>query len=192
MAEMKSAYEKALERAEKLGRLSPEEMKERKDAENAAIGKALAERYLEHGHNRILGEALARYTGDDKDIVATAALQHLVDAISLQDDKLTKRAMEGISTLNDDARTLKAKQKVLSLATAYKEAEKQAYGQMKRRVDRSGAELLDELAISGSAIGDIKLGASELWEGIQKELSQRFDNRLQEVKQELIESSLER
>ncbi len=56
-------------------------------------------------------------------------------------------------------------------------------------MDRRGAELLDELAISGSAIGEVKLGDSEAWEEIQEELSSRFDNRLQELKQELLELS---
>lgn len=97
------------------------------------------------------------------------------------------RVMEGISTLSDDARTLEAKR--VSLITEYKEAERQAYEQNKRRMDRRGAELLDELAISGSAIGEVKLGDSEAWEEIQEELSSRFDNRLQELKQELLELS---
>lgn len=99
------------------------------------------------------------------------------------------RVMEGISTLSDDARTLEAKRKMVSLITEYKEAERQAYEQGKRRMDRRGAELLDELAISGSAIGEVKLGDSEAWEEIQEELSSRFDNRLQELKQELLELS---
>lgn len=97
------------------------------------------------------------------------------------------RVMEGISTLSDDARTLEAKR--VSFITEYKEAERQAYEQNKRRMDRRGAELLDELAISGSAIGEVKLGDSEAWEEIQEELSSRFDNRLQELKQELLELS---
>ncbi len=189
MGEIKSAFEKALERAEKLGKLSPEEMKKRKDAESTAIGKALAERYLEHGHSRVLKEESNRYTGDQKIIVSTAAIRRLVDAISLQNNELTERAMEGISTLSDDARTLEAKRKIVSLITEYKEAERQAYEQGKRRMDRRGAELLDELAISGSAIGEVKLGAREAWEEIREELSSRFDNRLQKLKQELLELS---
>ena len=56
MGEMKSAFEKALERAEKLGKLSPEEMRGRKEAEYAPIGRAIADRYLRHGHNEILEE----------------------------------------------------------------------------------------------------------------------------------------
>ena len=43
VGELKSAYEKAMERAERLGKLSPEEMRETKRVEFEPVGRALAE-----------------------------------------------------------------------------------------------------------------------------------------------------
>ena len=74
MDEMKSAFEKALERAERLGKLSPEEIRKRKEEEYIPVGRALADRYLGHGYVKLLEEEANRYNGEEKDIVRRAAL----------------------------------------------------------------------------------------------------------------------
>jgi len=73
MGELKSAYERAMEKAEKLGQLSPEELRERKKAELAPIGRALADRYLSHGHTRVLSHDLERFGDEERDVIANAA-----------------------------------------------------------------------------------------------------------------------
>ena len=46
MGEIKSAWEIALEKVDKLGELSPEELKRQKEEKYALIGQALADKYL--------------------------------------------------------------------------------------------------------------------------------------------------
>ncbi len=99
MGEMKSAYEKAMERVEKLGKLSPEEMKERKEAEYTLVGRALAERYLNHGYGELLSEEVGNYNDEEKDMVTRAAVSRLIEAIQLADSESTERATLGISSL---------------------------------------------------------------------------------------------
>ncbi len=187
MGEMKSAYERALERAGKLGRLSPEEMQERKTAEYAAIGMALAERYLEHGYTRVLDEGLGRYEGSDRAIIVDAALSRLAEAIVLDTPEATERALQGIATLKPNASIVETERRMRSLEADYASAREQAFEQAREALKRRGAEALDELGLTGSAIGDIMIGVRELRRDAAHELRSRFEPRLAQVRQELLE-----
>jgi hypothetical protein len=186
MSEMKSALEKALERAEKLGKLSPEEMRQRKEAEYAPIGRALAERYLGHGQKRVFKEEANRYSGEEKGIVLRAALLRLGEAIDLENDELTEMAMAGMLVLKQNERFGEINERVRSLLREYREAEEQKYEGAKERIEKGEKELLHQLRISGSAVGEINLKANEAWERISQELYSRFNERLVDLKGELL------
>jgi hypothetical protein len=186
MSEMKSALEKALERAEKLGKLSPEEMRQRKEAEYAPIGRALAERYLGHGQKRVFKEEANRYSGEEKGIVLRAALLRLGEAIDLENDELTEMAMAGMLVLKQNERFGEINERVRSLLREYREAEEQKYEGEKERIEKGEKELLHQLRISGSAVGEINLKANEAWERISQELYSRFNERLVDLKGELL------
>jgi hypothetical protein len=189
MGEMKSAFEKALEKAEKLGKLSPEEMRERREEEYAPIGRAIADRYLGHGHNGILEEEANRYSGDEKGIVIRAALWRLGEAMGLESDEVTERAMAGMLTLRGEEKIGEISERIRSLLREYREAKRQKYEEEKEDIERRERELLHQLRISGSAVGEINLRASEAWERISRELLSPFDERLNELKQELLNLS---
>ena len=186
MSEMKSALEKALERAEKLGKLSPEEMRQRKETEYAPIGRALAERYLGHGQKRVFKEEVNRYSGEEKGIVLRAALLRLEEAIDLENDELTEMAMAGMLVLKQKGKIGEINEKIRSLLREYREAEKQKYEGEKERIEKGEKELLHQLRISGSAVGEINLKANEAWESISQELYSRFNERLVDLKGELL------
>jgi len=186
MSEMKSALEKALERAEKLGKLSPEEMRQRKEAEYAPIGRALAERYLGHGQKRVFKEEVNRYSGEEKGIVLRAALLRLGEAIDLENDELTEMAMAGMLVLKQKGKIGEINEEIRSLLREYREAEKQKYEGEKERIEKGEKELLHQLRISGSAVGEINLKANEAWASISQELYSRFNERLVDLKGELL------
>lgn len=186
MSEMKSAFEKALERADKLGKLSPEEMRERKEEEYATIGRAIADRYLGHGHTGILEEEATRYGRDEKGIVIGAAVSRLAEAIALESDEVTEKAMAGMLTLRGEEEIARITERVGSLLSEYREAKRQKYEEEKEDIERRERELLHQLRISGSAVGEINLRASEAWERVSQELLSRFDERLKELKQQLL------
>lgn len=189
MTEMKSAFEKALEKAEKLGKLSPEEMRERKEEEYAPVGRAIADRYLGHGHNPILKEEVNRYSGDEKGIVIRAALSRLGEAIGLESDEVSEKAIAGMLTLGDEARIGEISERIRSLLGEYREVKIQKYEAQKEHIERRERELLHQLRISGSAVGEINLKASEAWGRISQELFSRFNERLEELKRELLNLS---
>jgi len=191
MSEMKSALEKALEKAEKLGKLSPEEMRQRKEEEYTPIGRAIADRYLGHGRNPILEEEVNRYSGEEKAIVIRAALSRLEDAIGLESDEVAERAIAGILTFRGEEKFGEISERIRSLLGEYREGRRQKYEEQKEHIERREMELLHQLRISGSAVGDINLQTSEAWARISQELSSRFDERLEELKRELANLSQE-
>lgn len=186
VAEMKSAFEKALERAERLGKLSPEEIREGREKEFTPIGRALAEHYLGHGYGHILAEEMAKYSGEEKDVVMKAALSRLVEAIELGNYEATERAIAGILALKGEGEIGPIPEQIKSLFEEYKQAEKDRYEKGKGEIERKERELLRQLGISGSAIGEINLEASETWEEISGELYSQFDQRLNQLKEQLL------
>jgi hypothetical protein len=81
MGEMKSALERALERAEQLGTLSPEEIRKKKEEKHILIGEGLAKKYMEHGFRGVLPEAISRYNGEEKSFVVGAVRSVLLHSI---------------------------------------------------------------------------------------------------------------
>ncbi|MFC2039434.1 hypothetical protein ACFLST_01435 [Chloroflexota bacterium] len=186
MREMRSAFEKALERAERLGKLSPEEIRKGKEEKYIPVGQSLADRYLRHGYVQFLEEEVNRYSDDEKDMVRKAALSRLVDAIDLRDHEASGTAMAGILVLGGEQMVGEIRQEIVDLLAAYGKAEKAKYEEQKGEVERRERELLHKLRISGSAVGEINLEASETWREVSRTLHCQFDRRLQELGQQLL------
>ena len=51
---------------------------------------------------------------------------------------------------------------------------------------RRERELLHQLRISGSAVGEVNVEASEAWKGLSRELYSQFDQRLQQLREQLL------
>lgn len=188
MAEMKSAFEKALERAGRLGKLSPQEIRERKEDEYAPIGRALADRYLKHGYGKILEEEADKYAGEEKEIVMKAALSRLVEAIELGNYDTTERAVEGILVLTGEEQVGDIGEQIRSLLAEHRQAEENKYQEQRGEIERRERELLHRLRISGSAVGEINLEASETWKELSQELYSQFEQRLDELKGRLLKN----
>jgi hypothetical protein len=185
MGEMKNAFEKAWERAESLGKLSPEELRRRKEKEFTPIGQAQAERYLEHGYTELLKEGLNRYEKEEENEIATkAALSRLVEAIELRNDETAARAMEGILALKGDRAANKIEE-IKGTCQEYEQAEQKEFERNKGEMEAREREIMHQLRLSGNAVGDINPQASEIWRGISQGLYAQFEQRLHQLKQEL-------
>jgi len=188
MSEMKSALERALEKAEKLGKLSPEEMRKRKEEEYTPVGRAIADRYLGHGYSPVLKEEVNRYSGDEQGIVIRATLSRLEEAIGLESDEVAERAIAGMLTLRAEGKIEEIGEGIKSLLREYREARRATYDQEREHLERREREVLHQLRISGSAVGEINLKASEAWARTSQELRSRFNERLEELKRQLADS----
>ena len=185
MGEMKSAFEKALEKADKIGKLSPEEMREREEAEYTPVGRAIAERFLGHGHKQILKEELERYSSDENGVVVRAALSLLVKSIDLTSSDLIERSLDGLLTLKGKERIGETIDSIIILFAEFQEKREQEYEREKENIDKSERELLHQIRITGSAVGPINPKASESLNLVYEQLSSRFNERLETLKQEL-------
>ena len=72
MGEIKSAWELAMEKVEKLGKLSPEELRRQKEDKCGSIGQVLAEKYLSGSSLRELKTELDKQKGEERELVMAA------------------------------------------------------------------------------------------------------------------------
>ena len=186
MAEMKSAFEKALERAQRLGKLSPEEIRQMRERELIPVGRALADRYLGHGYGQVLAEEANRYSDEEREIVLRVASSRLVEAIELGNLESTEKAVEGILVLKGEEEIGEIKGQIKSIFDQYQQVEKAGYKEQKGEIERKQRELLHQLRISGTAIAEINLEARDAWKEILAALYSHFDQRLQQLKQQLL------
>jgi hypothetical protein len=185
MGEMKSAFERAFEKVDKLGKLSPEEMREREEAEYTPVGWAIADRFLGHGHKLILKEEVERYSNDEKGIVVRATLSRLVEAIDLSSGDLIQRSLDGLLTLKGKERIGGTIDRIKILFADFQDEREQEYEREKGNIEKSERELLHQLRITGSAVGAINPKASESLSLVCEKLNARFKERLEALKQEL-------
>lgn len=101
MEELKSAFDIAMERAEKLGKASPEEIIKR---DLVPQGEKLAARYLK-GQCDLTVE-LGKYDDEARGYVAESVKKVLLRNLDVPKNEVvkrtTRRAMEGIKSLKDD------------------------------------------------------------------------------------------
>ncbi|MDY6906681.1 MAG: hypothetical protein SV910_00410 [Chloroflexota bacterium] len=185
MGELKSAFERALEKADGLGTLSPQEMRGLKEAEFVPVGRALAERYLGHGHTRVLSDEASRYHGEERDIVSRAALERLVEAIDVREGERSERALAAIPALAGAGHAAEAIGAIRGLLEEHRQAVEQRFSQQREQRERQIRELLHQMRIAGSAVGDVNPSSSDAWRQDAHELDARFDERLGELKGQL-------
>lgn len=182
MGEIKSAWEIAQEKANKLGALSPEERKKQKDEKCRSIGKTLAEKYLGLGDVRFLEIELGKYSGQDKDLISHAIIRRLVQAIDLNYSLKLEEISRGILALSQSEATAQIMHKIKELFHEYGEVENRE----RQEIERAGREILHQLRISGTAISKINIRAKEEWLKRLNELARPFEERLSALKQELL------
>jgi len=99
-----------------------------------------------------------------------------------------ERAMAGILALKGEEEIGPIAGQIKDLFEEYKQAEKDRYEKEKGEVEREERELLRQLGISGSAVGEINLEASETWKEVCGALYSEFDQRLHQLKEQLLKT----
>lgn len=185
MDEMKSALERALERAERMGKLSEEEMRQQKEAKYVPIGEAIAQRFFEHGYSNILAEQLDKFDEEGKAIASKAAFSMLLQSIDLENKALTERALEAINDLKGSATVGKLSGEIMKLYGQYAWQKKLWNEENADALGREVRERLVDAGISGNAVGEINIQTSKAWEEMSTKLGAEFNTRLDELKNSL-------
>jgi hypothetical protein len=190
MGEMKSAYDRAMERAGKLGKLSPDEMKKQEEERLLTIGRAIADKYLTHGSTQVLKGDIDKLRAEDRDLVGRGARLGLAESLSFDKD-VTVEALERVAA------------GLTALATGKQGAVEELIGKVKGLLEEMEAELdrtysseyshleserrvlLQGLGISGSAVAGVNVEGSSAWQRIEDGLRAQYNAKLELLKNKL-------
>ncbi|OGO08392.1 MAG: hypothetical protein A2Y61_06235 [Chloroflexi bacterium RBG_13_60_13] len=183
MGDIKSAWEIALEKTEKLGKLSPEELRNQRRQELAPVGQGLSDRYLAGLGLWQLKVELDRYKGEEKTLVTEALVSSLVQGIELGNSDRLAKVIEGVSALKEERKAgiAEIKDQAEALFREYQEVEQKE----RRDAEESVREILHQLRISGSAIGAINPKVMPEWQQALDRFAEPYIMQLEELKERL-------
>ena len=190
MGEMKSAYDRAMERAGKLGKLSPDEMKKQQEERLLTVGRALADKYLVHGSNQVLKGDIDNLRADDRGLVGRGARLGLAGSLSF-DRGVTLEGIErvaaGLTSLATDKQGVidEMMEKVKSLLEELEAELDRTYSSEYSHLESERRVLLQGLGISGSAVAGVNVEGNSSWEQIENELRSRHNANLEPLKVKL-------
>ena len=176
--QIKSAFEIALEKAQKLGALSDEEKHRLKDEELAAAGKALAQRYLNGLPLSEIGADLARRGEVDRKVVGSHLLSYLLDRIDIQTSPKDDRGPSAIQLLTGDSEVT---QGIRDLLQEYERALERARQENLSALQATKRSELEREGISGSAV-EPAIENSPDWVRIRQNLNSYYEERLEQIK----------
>ena len=181
MADIRSAWEIAQEKASKLGGLSTEEREEQRRDKCRLLGEALADKYLSQQEIGIVEDELRKHHGADKELIGTAAIRRLGQAIDLRYPGLLVEISKGILALQNTVITRKTLDEIKGIFEEYEAAEDKE----REEIEKSGGEILHQMRISGSAISRLNTRAKEEWGKKLDLTASPYTDRLNSLKQEL-------
>lgn len=195
MADIKSAYEIAMEKVDKIPRATDAELLAWKFTPE---GERLAARYLKEDIDPI--KEINKFDAQAVEYVNRGAITTLVRNISIPrtelNKKINKRAMEGIKTLKKDKVIVEnIFSQIRRLFSHYAEQgeqqRRQAYQQVKASFEAKLQQALKQQM--GSAVSGVKIDVEkqpqfqEEWRKVLNQLESQYLKLLDEYKQELLE-----
>jgi len=183
MSELKSAWEIAQEKANRLGKLSAEEKEQQERQRYREIGQALAQKWLDGSRRPNMTEELSKYEEKEREVIKQAAIEHLAEAIELttaQGINSTKKVIEALGNLGPELQP-KAEE-ISELVQEYEGTEQK----IRQELESSYRETLHKLRISGSAVDAINIEADPKWQPAHQGLVASFTPRLNDLKRALI------
>ncbi|MEW6033801.1 MAG: hypothetical protein AB1603_02980 [Chloroflexota bacterium] len=184
---IKSAWELALEKADRLGKLSPEELKRQREEERAAAGRSLAQRYLSGLPLRDLLLALEKYQAEEREAVRTSLLPALLEAVELGNPERATAAVEGIAGLAKGAGVQQLTSRVRALLDEYAQALAKGWEESRAQVEQELRQALEREGIGGAAV-EPNIQRAEARESIAGSVRPQYVKRLDPLKAELAQA----
>jgi hypothetical protein len=191
MGEMKSAWEKAMEKAEKLGKPTPEELKQ---LEYIPAGNAIAARFLQEEKYDLAAD-LAKHKGSGAgQYVIQGAQEIFLRNINLphneNDKKIASRAMAGIRLLKEDKKQLDAVYELINnLLSYYDQARQQTFATFKKNFEDKIKETAKTLQQRGGNTANLEVQIQQQfqdeWRRTGNELDAQYNKALEEHKQQI-------
>ena len=178
MGEMKSAREIALEKVDKLGKLTEEEVKRQKDEERTLWAKGLAGKFLDGLALDAVVKELDKHDKEEREFRKSVLVTALTEAIQLGQITKSERSLEGICCLREDKRIVEIAGEIRDVCHQYEQAEESK----KAEIDTRGREKLHQLRISGSAIKAVNPTGSSEYQEDQQTSTQSYEEKLRGLK----------
>jgi hypothetical protein len=192
MGEMKSAWEKAMEKAERLGKPTDEELKQ---LEYVPAGNALAARYLQEDNVNLDAE-LTKYKGTGiRQYIVKGIQETLLRNITLphndHDKQVTTKAIKGIKIFKENKKQLDVLyDRINNLLSYYEQARVQAFNQFKSnfeaKIQDISKTLQQRTGTTANLEAQIQLQFQEEWRRASSELDRQYEKTLEEHKQEIV------
>jgi hypothetical protein len=191
---MKSAWEKALEKTEKLGKLTEDELRR---IEYLPIGNRLAAKYLElERPNNELDAELTKHKG-------TGARKHIIEGaqetfmrnINLprhdRDKQVAKKAMAGLKLLKENKNQLDGVfERIENLFNYYEQARQQSFAQFKQsfedKVKRAAPALQQQMKNAAALEAGLQQQFQEDWRHVSSQLDSQYEKALEEHKEQIL------
>ena len=184
MSELKSAWEVAQERANRLGKLSTEEKEQQERQRYRQIGQVLAKKWLNSSQQLDMTAELNKHEEKARNIIKQAVIKQMAEAIEFTPTRginSVKRIVEAISSLEPELQP-KAEE-IGQLVQEYEGAEQK----IRQELEINYRETLHQLRISGTAIDSTNIEANHQWQVAQQGLVEALTPRLNDLKQALID-----
>jgi hypothetical protein len=185
MSEIKSAWELAQERANRLGKLSAQEKEEQERQTYRQIGQALAQKLMDRSQGLDVTAELSKHEEEGREAIRQAIIEHLAEAIELTAAKgvdSVKGIIEAISSLKP---VLQPRvQEIGQLIQEYELAEQK----IRHELEGNTSETLHQLRISGTAVDTINMEDNPRWQLARQGLAESFAPRLDALKQALLDT----
>jgi hypothetical protein len=183
MSELKSAWEIAQEKANRLGNLSAEEKEQQERQRHRQIGQALARKWLDSSRRPNIAQELDRYEERERGVIKQALIEHLAKVIEFTNTQGIDSMKKVIEALSSLAPELKPKaEEIVQLVQEYEGAEQK----IRQELESSYRETLHKLRISGTAVDAINIEADPKWQPAHRGLVESFTPRLNDLKRALI------
>ena len=191
MGEMKSAWEKAMEKVEKLGKLTEDEVKL---FECVPVGNKLAARYLQETDFNLDAE-LTKYKGTGlRKYIAQGIQEIFLNNIILPqnetDNQLIKRAMAGLRIVKENKNQLEpVLDRIINLLNYYEQARQQTYTQFKKefeaKLQEASQSLQNQPGNTTSIEAQLQAQFQAEWHKLRSQLNAQYDKVLEEHKQQI-------
>ena len=192
MSEMKSAWEKAMEKVEKLGKLSEEELRQ---LEYQPVGNKLAARYLQETDYNLDAE-LTKYKGTGiRKYVLQGVQEIFLRNISLpkneHDMQTIRRAMSGLKLLKENKNLLDTiLDRIANLLNYYGQARQQTYLQFKKdfeaKLQETNQAMQQQMGAKVRIEPEQHPQFPEEWRRINSQLDAQYEKTLEEHKQQIL------
>lgn len=193
MGEMKSAWQIAMEKADKLGKVSPDELNSIKYVPE---GNRIASLFIQDEKSDLLSELAKFPAGEAARFIKKGIDEILVRNITLprndEDARKTNRAMTGLRSIKENKKQLESVLGLVNtLVNQYQVALQQTYAEFKKKaevtVQQASRTMRPQRGDQMPPEQKLQLQLQEEWRMVHSELDAQYDRALDEHRRKILE-----